>query len=213
MNFGKSASTSKSTEEKYIIGLLKDKLPQSTAKAELDKGLDWNFMLNIKTRKKAKGNVKKKKIFLTCNERRKLDILKVPKQGWNYKELEIMRELWKGYMRKNLSLYKKVPNVTHSNWNNFNITLGKSEFIGADLTVIRSKVVNQVGMTGTVVFETKATFQIVNVQNELKTLIKEPSVFSFKLDDIIFTIFGKHMLTRPSERSVKKLKQNILPDL
>lgn len=50
-------------------------------------------------------------------------------------------------------------------------------------------------------------FDIVSV------ISKESSVFVFYVDRLKFTIFGKHLLARPSERSIKKIKSQMVPDL
>ncbi|KAK5638579.1 hypothetical protein RI129_012874 [Pyrocoelia pectoralis] len=205
------SATSKDSGKVYLFNLLKENLPRRT-QSELNTLTDSTFVFTTNARKKGKV-VRTKKQFLTRKERKKLNILKLPKQDWKYDELCEMRELWKQYMRNNLNLYPKIPTWEDPNWTNFNITLAKSEFIGAELTVIRSKNVNQVGMRGTVVLETKATFQIVTPKNELKILVKKPSVFTFTLDDMKFTIFGKYAIIRPSERSIKKIKTLLLPDL
>lgn len=210
----KTAHSSKNnTDREEVINLLSQKLPKAQTETDLKEPNEWSFALTTRAPKKPQKKRIKKKVFLTRNERKQLNILKLPKTNWKYNELDAMRQLWKEYMRKNLSLYQKIPQMKDSNWNNFNVTLAKSEFIGAELTVVRSKVVTQIGMSGTVVLETKSTFQIVTAGNELKTLIKKPSVFCFTLDNLRFTIFGKHMGVRPSERSMKKLKLHFLPDL
>lgn len=49
--------------------------------------------------------------------------------------------------------------------------VAKSEMVGAELKVIKSKVPSLVGMQGTVVLETKMTFQIVTPQNQLKSTL------------------------------------------
>ncbi|KAB0791800.1 hypothetical protein PPYR_03600 [Photinus pyralis] len=204
-------NTAKDDKKSYLLNFLKESLPSRT-RTEISTLSDCNFAFTTSAPKKEK-TVRKKKQFITRKERKKLNILKLPKQDWNYKELGVMRDLWKQYMRNNLALYPKIPTWEDSNWNNFNITLAKSEFIGAELTVVRSKNVNQVGMRGIVVLETKATYQIVTPKNELKILIKKSSVFSLVLDDMKFTIFGKYTVVRPSERSIKKVKTLLLPDL
>ncbi|KAF2887673.1 hypothetical protein ILUMI_18500 [Ignelater luminosus] len=157
--------------------------------------------------------VKRKKLFLTRSQRKDLNLLKLPKDGWNYNDLQLMRNMWMEYMRKNLGLIKKTPSCEESSWCNLSSILTKSEFIGAEITVIRSTVPSTVGITGTVVLETKSTFQVVTPNSQLKNLLKRPSVFVFTLDGRKFTIFGKHLNIKPNERSIKKIKISILPDI
>ncbi|KAJ8957915.1 hypothetical protein NQ318_001912 [Aromia moschata] len=120
--------------------------------------------------------------------------------------------MWKDYMRQNLDL-ARAPSCRDQEWGAFSAIVAKSELIGAELMVVKSKVPNQIGITGTVVLETKTTFQIVTPQSKLKILVKDTSVFQFCLDDMKFTVYGKHIATRPSERSKKKIRLQMIPDL
>lgn len=71
-------------------------------------------------------------------------------------------------MKQNLELAGKPPDPSHPDWNAFSILLTKSELIGAEVRVIKSKIPSQVGMSGTIVLETKMTILFVTSQNELK---------------------------------------------
>ncbi|KAJ8946136.1 hypothetical protein NQ314_008958 [Rhamnusium bicolor] len=155
---------------------------------------------------------KRRKLFLSRKQRLELNLLKLPTDGWNYSSLEPLRTMWIDYMRQNLNI-NKVPKCTDQDWSAFSTIVSKAELVGAEMTVVKSKVPNQIGMKGTVVLETKMTFQIVTSQSKLKTVIKETSVFQFQLDNMKFTVYGKHIATRPSERSVKKIKGQMVPDL
>ncbi|KAJ8973009.1 hypothetical protein NQ317_004607, partial [Molorchus minor] len=127
-------------------------------------------------------------------------------------ERQTLREMWKEYMRQNLGL-ARAPSCLDQDWTSFSAIAAKSELVGAEIKVVKSKVPNQIGMSGTVVLETKMTFQIVTPQSKLKILVKDSSVFEFCLDDMRFTVYGKHIATRPSERSTKKIKTLMIPDL
>lgn len=140
----------------------------STDSKNLTSEMKWNFLLEKHSLIKKK-TLQKKKTFLTRNQRKQLNLLTLPKEGWNYNSLEMLRDMWKSYMRENLDLLSKAPSFTHQDWNSFSNIVAKSELIGSELTVIKSKVPNQVGMTGTVILETKMTFQIVTQQSKLKS--------------------------------------------
>lgn len=129
--------------------------------------MKWNFLLDKHSLNKKK-KAQKRKTFLTRNQRKDLNLLSLPKESWNYNSLETLRAMWKDYMRQNLELISKAPSCTNQDWTSFSNILAKSELIGAELTVVKSKVPNQVGMTGTVVLETKMTFQIVTPESKLK---------------------------------------------
>lgn len=160
---------SQSTEESrnYIKNLLIKSLPSTDSK-NLNNDMKWNFLLDKHSLNKKK-NTQKKKTFLTRNQKREFNLLRLPKEGWNYTSLEPLRQMWEEYMRQNLNLIPKAPSHTQQEWAAFSNILAKSELIGAQVTVIKSKVPNQVGMMGIVVLETKMTFQIVTPQSKLKS--------------------------------------------
>lgn len=221
---------SKTDNETYIKSILKQDLPH-TEKNTVDRELSWNFVLDKHSSdtKKCK-KPRTKKTFLTRKERKELNLLKLPKTGWSYESLKPMKEMWKKYMRENLEFIKKVPKCTDPEWTNVSTVLAKSELIGAEVEISRSKVPSQVGIKGIIVLETKMTFQIVTPASKLKSefcfrgiivllmifisvIGKESSVFVFYLDKFKFTLFGKHLIARPSERSIRKVKLQMLPDL
>ncbi|XP_019872645.2 uncharacterized protein LOC109600904 [Aethina tumida] len=182
---------------------------------------NWRFLLEKHQIAKKPKRKQLKKTFLTRAEKVDLNLLKLPKEGWNYNKLEPIRQMWKEYMIDNLELInkekevsmKRVPKCDDSEWPNFSTILSKSELVGAETTVVRSKIPTQVGLSGTIVLETKQTLQIVTPKNQLKIIVKDSSVFEIILGDIKLTIFGKHITTRPSEKSVKKIKTFMYPDL
>ncbi|CAG9767754.1 unnamed protein product [Ceutorhynchus assimilis] len=198
-------------KNKYFDKLLKKTLPSSDWHG-ITSGLKWKFFLDQHSLEKPNRR-NKKKTFLTRKERKKAGLLKLPKDEWNYNSLEAIRNMWKEYMRENLDLINKAPTCTDQEWNSFSVIVAKSEMIGSDIKVIKSKVPSLIGMSGTVVLETKMSFQIVTPQNKLKIILKDTSVFQFVLDNMKFTFFGKHLTARPSDRSVKKIKTLMQPDL
>jgi len=207
----KGYGLSKEAAIRHIENLLKETLPTSDSK-NLKDDLRWNFLLEQHSVVKPNRR-KQKKSFLTRKQRKKMGLLKLPKDDWNYKSLEVVRTMWKQYMRENLDLIKQAPSCMDQEWNSFSVIVAKSEMVGAELKVVKSKVPSLIGMSGTVVLETKMTFQIVTPQNQLKTILKDTSVFEFILDNMKFTFLGKYLATRPSDRSVKKIKSLMQPDL
>ncbi|XP_044260137.1 ribonuclease P protein subunit p29 [Tribolium madens] len=197
----------------YLQKLLKKELPKGDSQ-QLVHDLKWQFLLDKhQSSKKRNKPIRKKKTFLTRKERKELNILKLPKSDWDYSSLESIRKMWRQYMNQNLELAGPVPRCSDQDWTNFSTILAKSELIGSEIKVVRSKCPRHVGLSGTVVLETKMTFQIVTPKSQLKIIPKNTSVFQFTLDKIKFTVFGKHIMTKPSERSVKKIKSLMLPDL
>ncbi|KAL1502719.1 hypothetical protein ABEB36_007823 [Hypothenemus hampei] len=190
---------------------LKQVLPSSDQK-NLKSEFKWQFLLQRHSLVKPKRR-KQKKTFLTRKQRKEMKLLKLPEDGWNYNSLEPMRNLWKEYMRENLGLIKKAPSCIDQEWNTFSAIVAKSEMVGAVLKVIKSKVPSLVGLYGTIMLETKMSFQILTPENKLKTILKETSIFEFVLDHMRFKFLGKHLTTRPSDRSVRKIKNLLHPDL
>lgn len=80
--------------------------------------------------------------------------------------------------------------------------------------------------------DTKQTFKVLGEDNKIRSIIfqiqikqlkiiilihtaipKNDSVFLIKLYNLEMTVFGKHLNIRPAERSVKKVKNIMDPDL
>lgn len=141
----------------------------------------------------------------------------MPKSEWNYRSLAPLRAVWQQYMRQNLDCVAiRAPDCVEADWPNVSTILARSELIGAEVTVVRSTVPTYVGITGTVVLETKMTFQIVTARGaQLKIVTKASAVFEFVLAEppMRLIVFGKHLVARPSERSVRKIKSSMVPDL
>lgn len=161
---GKIVQSEKSKD--YIKNVLNENLPGSDRK-NLTSDMKWKFLLDKHSFKKKK-NVKKK-TFLTRTQRKELNLLKLPKYGWSYSSLQSLRNMWKEYMKQNLDIVSRAPGYTNQEWSYFSTIVAKSELIGAEITVIQSKVLNQVGITGTVILETKTTFNILTRQSKLKS--------------------------------------------
>jgi len=195
----------------YVDKLLRQSMPSSDHK-QIRGSLNWQFLLDQHSLVK-KSKRKPKKTFLTRKQRKEINLLKLPKENWNYLSLEPVRQLWREYMRENLELINRAPTCREQEWNTFSVIVAKSEMVGAEIKIIKSKVPSLVGISGTVVLETKMTFQIVTPQNKLKTILKDTSVFEFILDKLRFTFLGKHLMTRPTDRSVKKIRNLMQPDL
>ena len=55
--------------------------------------------------------------------------------------------------------------------------IAKADYSGAKVKVVKSKNPTQVGIEGIIVRETTRTFIVIQPDNEVKTLLKESSVF------------------------------------
>ena len=78
------------------------------------------------------------------------------------------------------------------------------EFIGLDVTVVKSSNPNVVGILGRVVDETRNTFTILQNDNR-KVVVKDTSVFDFVMPDgTVVEIDGKVVMGRPEDRLKKR---------
>ena len=81
------------------------------------------------------------------------------------------------------------------------------EFIGLKAKVAKSSNSSYVGITGTIINETKNTFVILQ-DNKRKTVVKDQTVFYFTLpDNTIVEIDGKILVGRPEERLKKRIRR------
>ncbi|XP_050310721.1 ribonuclease P protein subunit p29 [Anthonomus grandis grandis] len=197
--------------KKHVENLLRQTVPAGDIRNK-EEWSKWQLFLGEQSVRKT-NRQKKKKTFLTRKQRKEAGLLKLPKEGWTYASLEPVRKMWQEYMRENLELIKRAPSHVDAEWNNFSTIVAKSEMVGADLKVIKSKVPSLIGISGTVILETRMTFQIVTLRNKLKTILKDTSVFEFILDNMTFTFLGKHLVSRPADRSVRKIRSLLHPDL
>jgi len=84
----------------------------------------------------------------------------------------------------------------------------QDEFLGLELTVVKSLNYNTVGITGKVINETRNTFTI-SQNGEQKVLIKDTSVFGFIMTDgTVVEIDGKTIMGRPEDR-IKKIPRRL----
>ncbi len=83
----------------------------------------------------------------------------------------------------------------------------QDEFLGLELTVVKSFNYSNVGITGKVVNETRNTFTILQ-NGEQKVLVKDTSVFRFKMTaETVVEIDGKAIMGRPEDRIKKRLRR------
>lgn len=105
--------------------------------------------------------------------------------------------------------------------------LAKSDWHGSLIQVVQSYSTHLIGLTGIVLQETTFTFKIISVHDKyfgikknLKLLKltflvipKKNNIFSFKLDNILVTLYGNNICYKSSERSSRKFKQKTTIDI
>jgi ribonuclease P protein subunit POP4 len=83
----------------------------------------------------------------------------------------------------------------------------RREFIGTQGLITESLHPDYVGLSGKIINETKNTFTFFN-EGQIKSVIKEASVFNFKVEDgTIVEIEGKLLVARSEDRLKKSIKR------
>jgi ribonuclease P protein subunit POP4 len=81
------------------------------------------------------------------------------------------------------------------------------EFIGLKAKVVKSSNPSYIGISGTIIDETRNTFVILQ-DGKRKTVIKDQAVFQFTFPDTtIVEIDGKVLVGRPEERLKKRIRR------
>jgi len=215
-----SATESQGDDRSALVSYLRENLG-SSEHPEIEAELKKTFPLRktkvdrkaYKKKKPPKNQIRKSNKFLTSRERRDLGLFQlVPsyKNGKNpsvkYADFEDLRNLWKDYMRELLDLPHYEPKNFKPDSDPLRIKVCRADYHGARLKVTKSLVGNNVGLEGMVLMETRNTFQILTESDALKTIPKNKTSFTFKLDGYQFTLDGSIMDCKPSERAVKKWK-------
>lgn len=86
----------------------------------------------------------------------------------------------------------------------------KADYHGCLLMVAEANNVDQVGICGIVVRETRQTFILITKQDRLLTVPKQGTVFLFALKGKIYILFGNAFRFQPSLRA-KKILRNRFP--
>ncbi|XP_014361987.2 ribonuclease P protein subunit p29 [Papilio machaon] len=201
------------SDGRAVINFLKNnvyKLDNTTLEAEMKK----DFLFAKKKSKDAKKKQSKKKSkTLTRKEKKALGFYDIAKNGVKYNDVLPMNNIWEGYMSELLELDKPVPKCNSKGWEQFTQTLFRADFHGSILEVIRSKCPSYVGKKGICIMDTRNTFKIVSINDVVTTIPKRECVFDMYINDMKITFFGKHLCIRPAERSTKKIKCVMHPDL
>ncbi|XP_032527761.2 ribonuclease P protein subunit p29 [Danaus plexippus] len=162
--------------------------------------------------KKRKPNKKKSRI-LGRRERKKLGFYTIQRNTMKYNEMTPLNKVWCEYMSQLLELDQPVPDYNSKNWEQFSQTLHKADFHGSYIQVVRSKCPSYVGKKGICIMDTRNTFKILSSDNILTTIPKKDSIFEFCVNDIKIMILGKHLCMKPADRSAKRIKSYLEPDL
>ncbi|CAG7827060.1 unnamed protein product, partial [Allacma fusca] len=161
-------------------------LGKSEAKSKNSKNLKRNPNLT-----KAQG-IRKKRFRVSRT---------TPKQ-LKYSDFLELNSLWKAYVGDILGSDTRIGDIQQK--------LNRIDMHGADIKVSKSICDSLKNLEGIVVKETKNTFVIVTSDNETKTLPKCENFFQVILPDRgVMEISGSGFISRPAERTNKKLKSFI----
>lgn len=200
---------------KTIVTLLSSNIPKTDI-ANIKSELKTEFLLAKRKSKLSKNKArKKKKQILTRKEKKALGFFEnaVPK-GLVYNEFLPMNTVWLEYMDSVLDIQNRsIPVPTDKAWDTFTQSIYRADFHGSILTVTRSKCPSYVDKTGICIMDTKNTFKLLSQNNVVTTIPKKECVFQILLRNMKIKIFGKHLCVRPAERTTKKVKGHLHPDL
>ncbi|XP_022122632.1 ribonuclease P protein subunit p29 [Pieris rapae] len=196
-----------------VVKFLEANVPRSdivNIRTELKK----DFLLGKTKSRDRKLKLRKRRTrLLTRKEKKNLGFYLIPRGSIKYIDIEPLHKIWVDYVSQILELDKYVPDVTSKQWEQFTQTLYKADFNGSMLEVVRSKCPSYVGKKGICIMDTKNTFKIVSINDLVTTIPKKESIFNVYIKNLKLIVFGKHFCIRPAERSSKKFKTILHPDL
>lgn len=196
-----------------IVNFLKNNIPKGDV-PNIEAELKKDFVLAKQRSKTGKKKSKRKKTrCLTRTEKKTLGFYDIPRNSIKYEDVLPMHQIWTDYMCEILELNKPVPSINSNGWENFSQTLYKADFHGSFLHVVRSKCASYIYKKGICIMDTRNTFKIISNDNIVTTIPKKECVFEMTVKDLKITLFGKQLCVRPAERSTKKVKSRLHPDL
>ena len=133
-------------------------------------------------RKKEKSQRRQKVKPLSAKEKRDSGIYEIPNTAKKYEIYVPLHNMWVGYMWEILGM--KMDERAFVTGNSAGGKLASADYHGAEVTVVRSKCMGMVGLTGIVVRDTKFTFQIITKKNELKSKNPLRDEWDFESDDV-----------------------------
>lgn len=117
--------------------------------------------------KTAKQQRRQKPKPMSAKERRISGIYEINKDAQKYDIYVPLHRMWVGYIWEILGI--REGEEAHLTPQNGGSKLASADYHGAELMVVRSRCVGLVGLAGIVVRDTKFTFQIITLKNELKS--------------------------------------------
>ncbi|KAG8228866.1 hypothetical protein J437_LFUL007602 [Ladona fulva] len=208
-------STGPVEDQSILNRFLELNLPESDVK-DIEKKIKQNIILSkLQSEKSSNIPHRFKKKELSLKEKRKLGLFRLSKSGFLFEDFLPLHNLWKEYIRTCLGVEQLeklgwTAEPHDKRWQQFTLSLLKADYHGAYVEVVRSKCSSLVGLGGIIILETKGTFKMIGEDDIVRVVPKENSMFKIRVDKYECVILGKHFCYRPSERSVKKIKNKVI---
>ncbi|CAG0915144.1 unnamed protein product [Notodromas monacha] len=190
------------------IGLL-NSLGQQKIVEQVNEAVKFHFNLKPLLPQFKKVKKPKQRGKLSSKQLKVLNRRMLLTEKFKFVDVEPLHELWKQYAIDFLDLDRGkslVFDPSDSQYSSVLARIAKLDFHGCLIAVQRAFCPSNVGVSGIIIQETRFTFRIVTRKNQVKTLMKDGSIFDFTLLDLKFSVIGSSILMRPVERSTKKMK-------
>ncbi|KAI0223499.1 Ribonuclease P protein subunit p29 [Lamellibrachia satsuma] len=195
-------------KQKSVDKLLRQFLQNRVCEKRLSEGIadDLKFRvekLEVCGKKRRKFQLTRaKRKTLTARERRQLKLFEIQPAQQRYDMYVPLHELWNDYIRDLL----KFDKATEKSFPTLEERLLKADYHGCIITVTRAKCPSLVGACGIVLQETKNTLRIIAKDDRLKTIPKQNTVFTIKIDGYVVTIYGNNFRYKATDRSSRRFR-------
>ena len=127
-------------------------------------------------------------------------IKNLKKEKLKYDDLLVLNKMWQEYI-------SELMNNTNNQETILNKML-KADLHGCILKVVNSTNKNNIGISGIVIFESRRTFNILTIKNEIKTILKQGCIFEtqFQFNNMKILIYGENFIYKSAERTKIKFK-------
>lgn len=159
-------------------------------------------------KRKGKRQKKGRRLIKASRRFKSLGFYDIPKDRQKYEHFLPLHELWKQYFSSSYTVEKTKELVIRADER-----LLRMDYHGAELTVSNCKCKSYIGLKGIVFKETKNMLMIITINNEVKSVPKKDTVFSFELEGHKVKLNGDAMLGRPGVRMAKKFRPLFRADL
>ncbi|KAJ3703139.1 hypothetical protein LUZ61_006844 [Rhynchospora tenuis] len=156
---------------------------------------DDNSLANARA-KSLRSHSKRSRIHMSMKQHRQFGSFNISKEFHNFERFKPMHAMWKEYI---------CELVKDAGKKQLTERLLTADLHGAFLSVVESKTVSYVGISGIMVRETTETFGIISQNNKFKVVPKAGSIFMLQADSWMVTLCGD--MLSDNERSKKSKAQ------